>query len=67
MKIIVVVGLMLLFQLNLSAQVYFSVDARTKGSPISKDLIGVFFEDISTETTADQKWQLMERIYKMDE
>lgn len=24
------------------------------------------FQDTSIETTADQKWQLMERIYKMD-
>ncbi|MTK54458.1 L-rhamnose mutarotase [Paludibacter sp.] len=25
------------------------------------------FQDSSAEATADQKWQLMERIYKMDE
>ena len=25
------------------------------------------FQDTSAEATADQKWQLMERIYKMDE
>jgi len=25
------------------------------------------FQDTTTEATADQKWQLMERIYKMDE
>lgn len=25
------------------------------------------FQDAATEATADQKWQLMERIYKMDE
>lgn len=25
------------------------------------------FQDTSEESTADQKWQLMERIYKMDE
>lgn len=25
------------------------------------------FQDNSAEATADQKWQLMERIYKMEE
>jgi len=25
------------------------------------------FQDSSPEATADQKWQLMERIYKMEE
>lgn len=48
MKIIkTLLSLAVVFQVSLSGQVSFQTDANTTGTPVSQELIGVFFEDIN--------------------